>query len=179
VPVRRQRRNERVRALTCGALAAAIPAAVLLAGCGGSSSSGGTHVNSYFKIALAYSQCMRSHGVPNFPDPNRQGYLVIDLDPSAPAFQSAQKACGPLPSSVTPAQEDQEFSKSLKAAACMRANGVPNMPDPKLVRPAGGNPTIRLPLGNLPSSPAFQRAAKKCAAPLAFTGGGPAASTGG
>ncbi len=172
LPVRRQRRDERVRALTCGALAAAILAAVLLSGCGGSR--GGTHTNSYLNRAIAYSQCMRSHGVPDFPDPNKQGYLVIDLDPSAPAFQSAQKACGPLPSSVTRAQEDQEFSKSLKAAACMRANGVPNMPDPKLVGPAR-DPTIRLPLGNLPGSPAFQRAAKKCGAPSAFTGGGPAA----
>jgi hypothetical protein len=77
VPVRRQQRNERVRALTCGALAAAILAAVLVAGCGGSSSSGGaTRVNSYLSIALSYSQCMRSHGVPDFPDANRQGYLV-------------------------------------------------------------------------------------------------------
>lgn len=179
VPVRRQRRNGRVRALTCGALAAALLAAVLLAGCGGSSSrGGGTHVNSYLKIALAYSGCMRSHGVPDFPDPNKQGYLVIDLDPGAPAFQSAQTACGPIPSSVTPAQEDQEFSKSLKAVVCMRANGVPNITDPKLVGPAG-NQTIRLPLGNLPGSPAFQRAAKKCKAPSAFTGGRPASSTGG
>jgi len=97
---------------------------------------------------------------------------VIDLDPSAPAFQAAQKACGPLPSSVTPAQEDQEFSKSLKAVACMRANGVPNIPDPKLVGPATDS-TIRLPLGDLPGSPAFQRAANKCGAPSAFTGGGP------
>ncbi len=175
VPVRRGRRDERVRALRGGALAGAILSAGLLAGCGGGSSGGGTHVNSYVKIALAYSQCMRSHGVPDFPDPNRQSNLVIDLDPSAPAFQAAQKACGPLPSSVTPAQEDQEFSKTLKAVACMRANGVPNIPDPKLVGPAR-DPTIRLPLGNLPGSPAFQRAAKKCGAPSAFTGGGPASS---
>jgi hypothetical protein len=180
VPVRRRRRDERVRALTCGALAA-----VLLAGCGGSrSSAGGTHVNSYVNVALAYSRCMRSHGVPDFPDLNRQGSLVIqgspgsDLDPNSPAFQAAQKACGPLPSSVTPAQEDQEFSKTLQAVACMRANGVPNIPDPTLVGPAT-DPTIRLPLGNLPGSPAFQRAAKKCGAPSAFAGGGPASSPGG
>jgi RimJ/RimL family protein N-acetyltransferase len=175
----RDRQFPTTRSLASGALAAAILAAVLLAGCGGSSSSGGAHVNSYVKIALAYSRCMRSHGVPDFPDPNSQGNLVIqgspgsDLAPGAPAFQAALKACGPLPSSVTPVQEDQEFSKSLKAAACMRANGVPNMPDPKLVGPAR-DPTIRLPLGNLPGSPAFQRAAKKCGAPSAFTGGGPA-----
>ncbi len=29
-----------------------------------------------------------------------------DLAPNSPAFQSAQEACGPIPSSVTPAQAD-------------------------------------------------------------------------
>jgi hypothetical protein len=177
VAVRHQARNERVRALACAALAAAILAAVVLAGCGGSSSSGGgTHVKSFLGIELAYSRCMRSHGVPDFPDPNRQGNLVIqgspggDLDPNSPALQSAGKACGPFPSDVTAAQERQEFSISLRAASCMRANGVPNFPDPQLVG-SGANATIRLPLGNLPESPFYQRAAKKCKAPSAFDGG--------
>lgn len=183
-----RREEERWEMHACRALAAAILAAVLLAGCGGSSSGGGgAHVNSYVKRMLAYSRCMRSHGVPDFPDLNRQGRFVIqsspgsDLNPSSPAFQSAQKACGPLPPDVTPAQEDQEFSKTLKAVVCMRANGVPNIPDPKLVDDplSPGSKTIRLSLGNLPNSPAFQRAAKRCAAPSAFTGGGPASSTGG
>jgi hypothetical protein len=172
-----QRRKERVRALSSGAFAAALQAAVVLAGCGGSSSSGGgTHVKSFVDIELAYSQCMRSHGVPDFPDPNKQGNLVIqgaaggDLDPNSPLYEKAQKACGPFPSNVTPAQERQEFALSLKAAICMRANGVPTFPDPTLVGPAG-NPTIRLPLGNLPNSPGYFRAAKKCKAPSAFTGG--------
>ena len=50
----------------------------------------------------------------------------------------------------------------MKAAACMRANGVPNYPDPKLIdgsiyRNLNASPNIN------PSSPAFQRAAQKCA----------------
>ncbi len=181
VPGSHPRRSERIGAWSCGVPAAAVLAAVLLVGCGGSAAAGGgTHVNSYVKTAIAYGRCMRSHGVPDFPDPDRQGNLVIqgspgsDLAPNSPAFLSAQKACGPIPSSVTAAQEDEEFSKTLKAVVCMRANGVPNIPDPKLVGPSR-DPTIRLSLGDLPGSPAFQRAAKKCAAPSAFTGGGPAA----
>jgi hypothetical protein len=54
--------------------------------------------------ALAMSRCMRSHGVPNFPDPKFQsgpgGGLGIGIqlngsgiDPSSPAFQAAQKDC--------------------------------------------------------------------------------------
>jgi hypothetical protein len=52
------------------------------------------------KQALAFSACMRAHGVPNFPDPQFSGgraRLQVKrgggLDPSSPAFQGAQKAC--------------------------------------------------------------------------------------
>lgn len=55
--------------------------------------------------ALAMSRCMRSHGVPNFPDPQFQtapggGFGIriggpgSDINPRSPAFQAAQKACG-------------------------------------------------------------------------------------
>lgn len=53
------------------------------------------------KAALANARCMRSHGVPNFPDPqfsgNGEASIKITkgsgLDPRSPAFQRAQKAC--------------------------------------------------------------------------------------
>jgi hypothetical protein len=49
---------------------------------------------------------MRSHGVPNFPDPVFSGngsrlQLSGGVNPAAPAFKAAQKACGsPLPGGV-------------------------------------------------------------------------------
>ncbi|MBV9382841.1 MAG: hypothetical protein JO242_19535 [Streptosporangiaceae bacterium] len=47
--------------------------------------------------ALKYSSCMRSHGVPNFPDPQPNGGFMIGanngIDPNSPQFQSAQQAC--------------------------------------------------------------------------------------
>ena len=53
------------------------------------------------KRALAHAQCMRGHGVPNFPDPTvtaagngiseRSGGAGID--PRSPAFQQAQRIC--------------------------------------------------------------------------------------
>ncbi len=51
--------------------------------------------------ALKYAVCMRSNGVPNFPDPNGQGLIQINnatgvLEPSSPAFQKAQMACKSL-----------------------------------------------------------------------------------
>jgi hypothetical protein len=49
---------------------------------------------------LQFSACMRSHGVPNFPDPifsrggARLGLSKKDsLNPRSPVFQAAQKAC--------------------------------------------------------------------------------------
>ena len=48
--------------------------------------------------ALKYANCMRSNGVPDFPDPNGQGLIQIRnatgvLDPSSPQFQKAETAC--------------------------------------------------------------------------------------
>jgi hypothetical protein len=50
--------------------------------------------------ALRFSACMRSHGVPKFPDPDFSeggARLTIDsksgIDPNSPQFKAAQKAC--------------------------------------------------------------------------------------
>jgi hypothetical protein len=50
--------------------------------------------------ALKFSACMRSHGVPKFPDPqfsSGRASLQIGrangIDPKSPIFQAAQKAC--------------------------------------------------------------------------------------
>lgn len=182
VPMRCQRHSGRVRLPACGAVAPALLTAGLLAGCGG-----GTHASSatsFMSRAIAYSNCMRSHGVPDFPDPDSQGHIVITsemgagLNPGSPAFQAAERDCGPFPTTVTAAQEHQQFSKALKAAICIRANGVPNYPDPKLI-----NGVIALFFSSTvnPSSPAFQKAAKKCGyrLPSGLIGAGPPSSAGG
>ena len=50
--------------------------------------------------ALKYSQCMRQHGVPKFPDPQPNGGLLVGpdsgVDPSSPTFKAADKACQQL-----------------------------------------------------------------------------------
>ena len=50
--------------------------------------------------ALKYSECMRSHGEPGFPEPNAQGLIKINptgiLDPNAPQYERAEKACQKL-----------------------------------------------------------------------------------
>jgi hypothetical protein len=50
---------------------------------------------------LKFSQCMRAHGVTDFPDPGSNGGISIngadhpDLNPSNSVFQRAQTACQP------------------------------------------------------------------------------------
>jgi hypothetical protein len=50
--------------------------------------------------ALKYATCMRSNGVPSFPDPNGQGLIQINaagtLDPGSPQFGKAETTCESL-----------------------------------------------------------------------------------
>ncbi|MGO9891865.1 MAG: hypothetical protein ACLP0L_28760 [Solirubrobacteraceae bacterium] len=175
--IRRRPRNGRGRLSARGAVGIALLSTGLLAGCGG----GGAHASSTSTVmsgALAYANCMRSHGVPDFPDPNGQGDFQLrtkfengrmtqgqDLVPSSPAFQAGERACGSFGSAgrqVTKAQEDQAFGQALQAAVCMRANGVPGYPDLKLI---DGSIDQEFNGKFNPDSPAFQRAAGKCAKP--------------
>jgi hypothetical protein len=67
--------------------------------------------------ALKYATCMRSNGVPNFPDPNGQGVLLIqggNIEASSPAFQKAQTACKRL---------DNGFGEQSSVASGSSASG--------------------------------------------------------
>jgi hypothetical protein len=48
--------------------------------------------------ALRFSQCVRSHGVPTFPDPDSTGRIpdpaTGGIDQGSPKFQRANQACG-------------------------------------------------------------------------------------
>ena len=87
--------------------------------------------------ALAFSRCMRSHGVPNYPDPNSSGASpkVSRQELSSPQFQAAQSACQYLLPAGTddmfpPGEVQQLLIGMLRFSRCMRSHGVPNWPDP-------------------------------------------------
>src|SRR5258708_3452130 len=91
-----------IRMRRAGPLAAALAGAALLAAAcsGGSpnpSAGAGSPGGSERTSALAYSQCMRAHGIKNFPDPSAGGGINISggqgtsLDPASPQFQAADK----------------------------------------------------------------------------------------
>jgi hypothetical protein len=49
------------------------------------------------KQALKYAQCLRTHGVPNMPDPSSDGAFNINassgINTQSSQFQAAQQAC--------------------------------------------------------------------------------------
>jgi hypothetical protein len=118
-------------------------ALTLLAGaCGGSPSSTGSSGTtksggSTNSQQVAFTQCMRSNGVTNYPDPNASGVIpkesLQQLGVSSSQFQSAQNACQHLlPNGGNgPNQTELQRMKArgLKFARCMRNHGV-SLPDP-------------------------------------------------
>ena len=157
-----------------GAAFAAPLAAIGIAACGST-----TKPPVYgYADALKFSNCMRSHGVPQFPDPSSGGGLKLvpgsGLDPFSPSFRSAQQACRkfapPNPGPVS--MSESQRRAAVKFAECMRSHGAPNFPDPTLKPPTGGTPVLALrgmffPLGSGddPRSPAFKQAARACGFP--------------
>jgi hypothetical protein len=121
-------------------------------------------------VALAYSRCMRSHGIHDFPDPNSDGEIQIsvdlgsgsDLGPDNPQFKVASQACKALaPSEGTPAQQAQRKAAALEYSKCMRSHGIHDFPDPNS---SGGLEIQATPGGDLdPNSPQFVAAQKACA----------------
>jgi hypothetical protein len=95
-------------------------------------------------IGRQYSQCLRDHGLADFPDPVIvDGRIALPDDASGASAKeelrnnvAAQQACTPildrLPASAQKgkAPTAQELQGMLQFAQCMRANGIPDFPDP-------------------------------------------------
>lgn len=122
--------------------------------------------------ALAYTQCMRNHGIKDFPDPGANGSLSIgasaqagsggkgasDLNPDSPAYQAANQACRSLlpGGSVSGGQLAQHVAAGVQLAACMRSHGFPSFPDPT------SQNVFNIPGGIDPNSAAYQSALSSC-----------------
>lgn len=90
-----------------------------------------------YEAILAYTQCMREHGV-EMEDPQPGEPLRLQLRGDPEQSQAAQEACqdllpngGPGGGEVDP----QMQQRMLDFAQCMRDNGVESFPDPQ---PGGG-----------------------------------------
>jgi len=187
------------------AAAALVSVALALTGCGGSSSPGVAHLYSangtasassasrgsspagpatLAQAAVAYAKCMRSDGVPSFPDPNAGGGFLFHARAgltSSPSFRAAQAKCHKLlpdgPGSGPP-PSPQTLARFLKIARCMRQHGVANFPDPRTTAPSNPLGSGIVELSDIEGvillfgstidqqSPVFMRAAATCAFPL-------------
>jgi hypothetical protein len=137
-------------ARTAAAIITTTALAVLATACGGhapapgsnprgsaSSANAGSSVNSQL---VAFSHCVRSRGVPTFPDPqpgadNAKFPSAQQLGVGSSTLNAAENACQHLlPVGVDdqfPAAEVPLLLRGMRRfSQCMRAHGVPNWPDP-------------------------------------------------
>jgi hypothetical protein len=121
--------------------------------------------------ALAYSNCMRSHGIADFPDPNSSGQIDLkeaalqggassDLNNTNPQFSAAATACQSLQPTESSGQQHQDAAKALDWARCMRSHGITNFPDPDS---SGGFHVAAIRADGVDvTTPQFQAAATAC-----------------
>lgn len=127
--------------------------------------------------AVTYARCVRSHGVPNFPDPSPGAppRIPSNINADAPAFKTAQAACARLLQAGGDSGSSSESRRQqlLAVAGCMRTHGVPSFADPTSSPPPPGNGNamgadgVYLAVGPPASrqSPAFRKAAATCHLP--------------
>ncbi|HWB21673.1 MAG TPA: hypothetical protein VG652_02160 [Gaiellaceae bacterium] len=151
----------RSRVLILGSVVPLAVLSLLAAGCGG----GGGSAPGIASVAssttatttpaqnglLAFSACMRSNGMPNFPDPQHfvGGNVKLtlhQLGTGNPKFQAAISACNHLlpsnggGSSDTAQEQRTKIADGLSFARCMRSHGVARFPDPS----AQGDLTVEM-----------------------------------
>jgi hypothetical protein len=167
-------RAPRPRRPRVAAVLTVIAAALLTAACGSSPSSTASAASpgtgaspgggAGYASELAFARCVRSHGIPNFPDPDSTGHFNKDtlraLGVSDSRLRAAEDPCQNLlpagPPPLTAAQQ-QDY---LRAAACMRSHGITVFPDP--VFSAGTVHFPEPPAGFNTSSPQFIQAERVC-----------------
>ena len=153
-------------------MAVLVGVVLMAAGCGGSKppvSAGGDGSSSRTLTKYeAYTSCMRSHEIPDFPDPTTSpgggvafqihGGPGSDLNRNDPKFIAADKACrsllpggGQAPAPLSA----QKIAAEVRWAQCMRSHGLPGFPDPNSQGAFDSSKFDE-------NSPAFQTASTAC-----------------
>jgi len=164
---------------------------VISAGCGsnassetGTASSTGTGGNKKLSArdkAVKFAECIRAHGVSDFPDPNEKNQFEYGVSVTPAVWTRATTACKDLqpPGTLSGKRTPKQQSASLRFAQCVRDHGVKDFPDP-----VNGEPiidTYKIPSSNKPGGMTILNAAtQKCGSVLgAAAGRGGAAGSGG
>jgi hypothetical protein len=151
-------------------LAALALVALIGAGCGSNdtahtSATASPKTASAREKAVRFAECIRAHGVADFPDPNAKNEFEYGVSVTPAVWKRATTACKDLqpPGTLSSKRTHKEQSDALKFAQCMRDNGVKDFPDP-----ANGEPlvdTTKIPsLGDRSprTDPVFAPAMDKC-----------------
>ena len=106
--------------------------------------------------ALQFSQCVRAHGVPNFPDPDSTGRIPdpasVGIDQGAPKFQAATRpaaSTGPrtcprtLPTTPMPGHKVADAFGERRAQSASRLRSRPRWASRCWLRPVAGRRAAR------------------------------------
>lgn len=167
--------RRRGRPIVLGVVVALAALALLAAGCGGGGSPGGGSGGSSTTVAtagtqdgaLAFARCMRSHGLPKWPDPTGNGGFdktaLRQTGYSVAQVRAVEDGpCNHLLGGAShqgPAITAADRTDYLRAAACMRSHGFPDFPDPTF---RNGSVQTNIPSSIGQDSSRFRSAAAIC-----------------
>jgi hypothetical protein len=123
--------------------------------------------------AVKFAECIRAHGVSDFPDPNAKNDFEYGVSVSPAVWKQATTACKDLqpPGTLSSKRTPKQQSASLRFAQCIRDHGVKDFPDP-----VNGEPvvdTYKIPSSNRPGGMTILNAAMKaCGRGLKLAAGG-------
>jgi len=139
----------------------------------GTTSSGANKKLTARDKAVKFAECIRAHGVPDFPDPNAKNQFEYGVSVSLAVWKRATTACKDLqpPGTLSGKRTPKQQSAALRFAQCVRDNGVKDFPDP-----VNGEPlvnTYKIPSSNEPGGMGILNAAMhKCRNVLGLAAGG-------
>jgi hypothetical protein len=123
--------------------------------------------------AVKFAECIRAHGVSDFPDPDAKNQFQYGVSVSPAVWKQATTACKDLqpPGTLSSKRTPKQQSASLRFAQCVRDHGVKDFPDP-----VNGEPlidTYKIPSSNKPGGMTILNAAtQKCGSVLGQAAGG-------
>ena len=139
--------------------------ALMVAGCGSNAPSESAATSTPDKTltardkAVKFAECVRAHGVSDFPDPDAKNDFEYGVSVSKEVWTKAVNACKALqpPGTLSAKRTPKQQSATLRLAQCVRAHGVKDFPDP-----VNGEPvvdTYKIPSSNRPGGMAILNAA--------------------
>ena len=123
--------------------------------------------------AVKFAECIRAHGVRDFPDPNEKNEFEYGVSVTPAVWNRATTACKDLqpPGTLSAKRTPKQQSASLRFAKCIRDHGVKDFPDPVNGEPVVN--TYKIPSSNKPGGMAILNAAmRKCGYVLKEAAGG-------